>query len=62
MSVTPQKSSESDDNDERVLVQTLDSGERHSDGARRTAMLKLSRKAQLSAYFTIAAAAFGLIR
>lgn len=62
MSVTPQKSSESDDNDARVLVQTLDSEERRSDGARRATIVKFSRKAQLSAYFTIAAAAFGLIR
>lgn len=62
MSIIPEKSSENADDDGPVLVQTLDSEDYRNNATRRASMLRLSRKVQLSAYFTIAAAAFGLIR
>ncbi len=62
MSTPPERSSsEKSDDDVRALVQTLDVDDRR-DEPPRVSMLKLTRKAQLSAYFTIAAAACGLIR
>ena len=62
MSSPSEKSAENVKDGAEAVVQTLD-----SDGVRGTAVessrvLRMSRKAQLSAYFTIAAAAFGLIR
>lgn len=63
MSVPADKERTSDDqlNEKSVVVDTLQSGQRNqtSGGDARQAM---SRKESLSAYFTIAAAAFGLIR
>lgn len=48
-----------DKQDEQVVVEALDSKGRREDTPKSAA---LSRRQSLSAYFTIAAAAFGLIR
>lgn len=62
MSNMPEKPPESTDYDGPALMQTFGPEERPDDRTQKASMVRLTRKAQLSAYFTIAAAAFGLIR
>lgn len=48
-------------NEKTVVVDTLQSS-RHNETVDRDTPVRMSKKETLSAYFTIAAAAFGLIR
>ena len=62
MSSPSEKSAENVKDGAEAVVQTLDSDGNRGTAVERPRVLRMSRKAQLSAYFTIAAAAFGLIR
>lgn len=62
MSSPSEKSAENVKDNAEAVVNTLDSEGNRSVIVQDSPKLQLSRKAQLSAYFTIAAAGFGLIR